>query len=468
MVANNSYSSDLVYLIKSNLVDYNYLIQNVDEYLLKEKENELIEEINDFCPELIKDLEILSEIAHASIEEVPFDSTVIEDSILCLINKVEYYYARKEYMNNFWECDSNYYRVTLQCINHILKTSLSKISDTMYEESYKLKTIERSIFSKLVSRAHSIIENTDGPVTKDYLLTMIEGLTDQQIFLMTKCDDILNYRGIYICDKHIEFLPHEKLEIRKYLTQKLNHNNIIHIDTIFTDLYRNYKDLMRRAYIKTPYHLFSFLQHYYNNDFCYARPFIATIGTKIEPLEKINGYLELFNEISVNDFIECLRENHIKIYTILDAIEEYNNLFVLKNRKTLIRYNRIGINDTVARKIFSLIEDELKIDNCKAIRDLSCIISFPKIKIPWDEWLVFSVIKKYAKNIDAFPSSYQFRNSIPIVALPGKYEQSRIDEIANQYDSLLDYTASVDAQMEDLDNLSDDILLLEEDFDWSD
>ena len=110
MVANNSYSSDLVYLIKSNLVDYNYLIQNVDEYLLKEKENELIEEINDFCPELIKDLEILSEIAHASIEEVPFDSTVIEDSILCLINKVEYYYARKEYMNNFWECDSNYYR----------------------------------------------------------------------------------------------------------------------------------------------------------------------------------------------------------------------------------------------------------------------------------------------------------------------------------------------------------------------
>lgn len=84
MVANNSYSSDLVYLIKSNLVDYNYLIQNLDEYLLKEKENELIEEINDFCPELIKDLEILSEIAHASIEEVPFDSTVIEDSILCL------------------------------------------------------------------------------------------------------------------------------------------------------------------------------------------------------------------------------------------------------------------------------------------------------------------------------------------------------------------------------------------------
>ena len=74
----------------------------------------------------------------------------------------------------------------------------------------------------------------------------------------------------------------------------------------------------------------------------------------------------------------------------------------------------------------------------------------------------------HIKNIDAFPSSYQFRNSIPIVALPGKYEQSRIDEIANQYDSLLDYTASVDAQMEDLDNLSDDILLLEEDFDWSD
>ena len=49
MVANNSYSSDLVYLIKSNLVDYNYLIQNLDEYLLKEKENELIEEITDFA-----------------------------------------------------------------------------------------------------------------------------------------------------------------------------------------------------------------------------------------------------------------------------------------------------------------------------------------------------------------------------------------------------------------------------------
>ena len=68
----------------------------------------------------------------------------------------------------------------------------------MYEESYKLKTIERSIFSKLVTRAHSIIENTDGPVTKDYLLTVIEDLNDQHIFFVTKYKDILNYRGLYV------------------------------------------------------------------------------------------------------------------------------------------------------------------------------------------------------------------------------------------------------------------------------
>lgn len=468
MVANNSYSSDLVYLIKSNLVDYNYLIQNVDEYLLKEKENELIEEINDFCPELIKDLEILSEIAHASIEEVPFDSTVIEDSILCLINKVEYYYARKEYMNNFWECDSNYYRVTLQCINHILKTSLSKNSDTMYEESYKLKTIERSIFSKLVSRAHSIIENADGPVTKDYLLTVIEDLNDQHIFFVTKYKDILNYRGLYICDKNIGFLADEKLEIHKYLKQKLECSQTIHIDEIFSDLYYKNKDLMRRAYIKTPYHLFSFLEHYYSKDFSFARPFIATIGTKVEPLEQVNSYLKNVDEISVDDFIEYMRDNHIKIYSILSTIEEYNGLFVLKNRETLIRYNSTGIDHSIAKHVLDLIKYELEVDNCKAVRDLLCIIDFPKIAIPWDEWLIYSVVKKYGRSIEALTSSSQFKKSVPIVALQGKYQQSTIDKIAEQYSSSLDNTFSTISQLEDLDNLSDDLLLLEDNFDWSD
>lgn len=115
-----------------------------------------------------------------------------------------------------------------------------------------------------------------------------------------------------------------------------------------------------------------------------------------------------------------------------------------------------------------LIKYELEVDNCKAVRDLLCIIDFPKIAIPWDEWLIYSVVKKYGRSIEALTSSSQFKKSVPIVALQGKYQQSTIDKIAEQYSSSLDNTFSTISQLEDLDNLSDDLLLLEDDFDWSD
>lgn len=468
MLGNKSFTSESVYLIKSNLEEYNDLIHNMDEYLLADKEQELTEEFEEFFPEMLKDIEQLIEFVHVCIEKDYFDISEIEDNISALINKIEYYNDRKECMSNACKYESDYYDIMTKGVNYILQNSLSKANDAKFEQNYRIELIERSIFSNKIIRAHRIIENADGPVTKDYLLTVIEDLNDQHIFFVTKYKDILNYRGLYICDKNIGFLADEKLEIHKYLKQKLECSQTIHIDEIFSDLYYKNKDLMRRAYIKTPYHLFSFLEHYYSKAFSFARPFIATIGTKVEPLEQVNSYLKNVDEISVDDFIEYMRDNHIKVYSILSTIEEYNGLFVLKNRETLIRYNSTGIDHNIAKHVLDLIKDELEVDNCKAVRDLLCIIDFPKIAIPWDEWLIYSVVKKYGRSIEALTSSSQFKKSVPIVALPGKYQQSTIDKIAEQYSSSLDNTFSTITQLEDLDNLSDDLLLLEDDFDWSD
>ena len=154
-------------------------------------------------------------------------------------------------------------------------------------------------------------------------------------------------------------------------------------------------------------------------------------------------------------------EKYIKVNSILDLIVSLNDKVILKDRETLIPIESTGIDNQAATQVCNLIREELNSTPCLAIRDLSCIPYFPRINIPWDEWLIYSVIRKWAEGICVHTTSSHFRRSIPVVALPAAATEEKIAEIAARCSDLSYKPKS--QMIQDLDELDDLILIYEDD-----
>ena len=89
-----------------------------------------------------------------------------------------------------------------------------------------------------------------------------------------------------------------------------------------------------------------------------------------------------------------------------------------------------------------------------ATRNLQYWGALPTIKVPWTEWLIYSVLKKWGKNIEVAPSYGQFRMAIPLVAPKGKMETA---PYADAYKSGIQPKQDMSVKIHDLDHI-DDIL----------
>ena len=439
------------YELQSRLSDYISMVKNLDEYALLEEEEKIMSEFNQFYPDIANEIEDLFSFVHESIEQGYLDTDEIEENITFLINRIGFYSDLRHNMKSACKYESNDYSIMVRGINYILQDSLEKNSYAFVEDNRDDNYSIKGVIKSQANRVHDIIVNNNGPVTKEYLATVIDGLHDQAVYFATCYDDILNYRGLYIADKNIEFTEKEKNEIFITLKNKLTQKDTIHAQELFDSIGNRFKDLFRRAYIKTPYHLFSFLEHYYSKSFYFVRPFVANFGTEIAPMEQVKAFMEDYDELPVKEYFDFLKENHIKIYTLIDSIEKVNDVFVLKNKKTLIRQCEIGLGKSEIQTVKNLIGLELEANPCLAVRDLKCICDFPKINVPWDEWLIFSLVRKYAKNIEAVLSTLQYRTAIPIIAKPGSADSETIGLIAKTY-----YGSENSENSGELDNTIDD------------
>lgn len=450
------------YDIQSQLLDYNDMVKYMDEYSVS-LEDQLLEEINVFYPEMSYELEKLFEFVHEEIDKGILDTNEVEEKITSLISLIGHYSDRRENMKRACRYESHDYSIIVKGINYILQNSLDN-KEYEREDEYENNEGYKGIIKEQAAKIYDIIVKSEGPVTKEYLGTVIEKLHDQAVFLATSNNCIINYRGLYISDSNIDFSDNEKKEIAAAIEEQLNRKSLVHAQELYEDIKFQYRDFMRRAYIKTAYHLFSFLQHYYSKDFSFGRPFIAKIGTKIAPMEQVKSFLEDYDEISLDEYFEFLKENHIKIYTIIDSIEQLKDTFVLKNKTQLIKIEKIGINQNVIQKILELIQFEVFDNKCMAIRDLECICDFPRIDVPWDEWLIFSLIRKYGKKIDAILTSNQYKTAIPIICESGYGDPKKIESIAQRYHGYESMGLDNGNVLDDFNNdeLDDELLLLED------
>ena len=460
-MVNYSYSSDPSYTIRTRLAEYYEILCNLEDYYefsLSDIEEELKDAIHTYCVAAENEFDALVEAAHQGIEDQFLDLLAIEDLVLSVSSIVRFICERRENWGKMYfqmESDEYEHPVTnlseallyRPCQNQYLIEDFD--DDQVRERANQLRAKAGEIYQYIAARTQ--------PVSKETLSNVIIGYSDRALAMAVSRNDILNYRGLYFCIKHIAITDDEKNCVYRYLCRQLADEKTWHIDDLYDDFVCEFDSLVRRAYIQTPYQLFSLIEVLYPKEFNLVRPFLAAIGVHIvSPQERLAKYVQKSVEISVGDFVIFAKENHIKVNSILELIVSLNDIILLKDRETIIQTSATGITPQIAHTVVGIITNEVIENSCMAIRDLVCIPQLPSIAYPWDEWLIYSVLRKWGKNLVVHTTSTQFRQSVPVVALPGMITDEKLAEIAKRC-SDLSYTPSGHL-IENLDDLDDLIL----------
>ena len=275
----------------------------------------------------------------------------------------------------------------------------------------------------------SYIRQFDYPVSKKQVFDEYPGLTEIVFNFSVSDPKIINLRSEYIHADKMNFNKADIKYFRSVLEEILSKNNgSCNSKDVYEYIDADNPTSMRRLYIMYQYSLFSVFEYLFREEYQFSRPYIAYPNVEIaHASERMDELLRNADEITLAEINEYAREIHFGINSILNFADEHNDTHLLKNDKELISIETSGVDEACAGQIEKLILDE--IEGTMLISELKTVYKFPGISVPWTEWLIYSVLKKWSKQLDVGAesaiSARQFRHMHPIVAIKGRLSLTR-------------------------------------------
>lgn len=298
------------------------------------------------------------------------------------------------------------------------------------------------------------IKKSEYPVTKEQIREAYPGITEIMISIALADDDIINYFGSYVHGANLNLYADDKKYIDKVVSAIINDGTPHHCDEIFSIIQNGNQDMLNRLGIFYQYSLFSLLQYLYKDRYEFARPYIAAKGTNInKPIELLQEYVSANEVFEITELQGLAKEYHYFVYDILKFLNGWNDTHLLINKDEMAAIEYIGITSDIAYEVEQQILEE--IDDSALITNLKCIYNLPSICVPWNEWLIYSVINKWGKELEANTTSNQFRSSSPVVSKIGRFNREDYGDTESrkmvQTIDLNDIDAVEDYIMEDFD-----------------
>lgn len=298
------------------------------------------------------------------------------------------------------------------------------------------------------------VKKSEYPVTKEQIRAAYPGITEIMISISLADDDIINYFGSYIHSSKLNLYEYDRRYFDGIVTQILNDSMPHHCDEIFDTIQNDNPELLNRLGIYYQYSLFSLLQYLYKERYEFTRPYIAEKGVNInKPIEMLQEYVSANDVFEITEFLGLAKEYHYTVYDILKFLNSWNGSHFLINKQEMASLEYIGITEDIACEVEKCILNE--IGDSALIASLECLYKLPQMRIPWNEWLVYSVIERWGSELEANTTSNQFRLSSPVVSRVGKFNRDNYEDLGSeemvQTVDLNDIDAVEDYIMDDFD-----------------
>jgi hypothetical protein len=311
-----------------------------------------------------------------------------------------------------------------------------------------------SLYAELVQ----FIKRFDYPITREDVYKEFPGLTDIVLNIAASDPNVLNLFGKYIHASKLPLVDSDRAYFKSVINRFLVDDGICHYGDIYNYIVRDDVDMLRRLFINIPTSLFSVLEYMFRDDFQFKRPFIAKQGVTIENPELQLKELILDSEIiSFADITEFMKENHYKVYSYLDYYNSFSDTHLISKGDALATFEYLGIDGKIAKTVVDIIEKN--ITECIPIRDMDCIHKLPRINVPWHEWLIYSVVRKWSEKMEIGVSNSQFKYAIPLISPKGCMDASKFggQEASSMLEYRIDNLDNIDDLIEDLIDFGEDM-----------
>ena len=330
------------------------------------------------------------------------------------------------------------------------KYYLQGVLHELFEDEFFFRRDYVSKDPSLTSMYSSIInyiKNSDYPVSKEQLRLEFPGVTEIIFLLSVEDPEILNYFGEYLHASKLIISDAEKIYLKSLLEKFVADGKIIHCKDIFEVIDRERPEILTRNASRFAFSAFSILEYLFRNDYQFSRPYIAQNGVEIgRAAERLHDLIysnEIFDLSCVKDFSS---ETHYIVYSLLDLANSCNDEFLLIDTSTLVRIDKTGITEEIAKNIEQIILEE--VTGTMPIAELTIWNKLPAINVSWSDWLIYSIINKWATALEVSTSSNQLRQSIPLISLKGCMDSTLYKDVNKS-----DFEGII--KIDDLDNIDE-------------
>ena len=263
---------------------------------------------------------------------------------------------------------------------------------------------------------------------------------------------LLNYFGEYFHASHLRISLEDEQYLKQVIDSALSDDAIHHIKDIYEVVSVQKPEVFSRNYAVYPFCAFSIIEYLFREQYQFSRPYIAKLGSEIGRVdERLRNLLYSKEEFTFSDIRDFCKENHYSIYSQLDYVNSCNDQYLVYDSNCVKSIRSLGITEEIAASVEAAIEKE--VSETMPIRDLACWAEFPRICVPWTDWLVYSVLAKWGTRVEVAASNSQFRLAIPLVAEAGKMNTAPFTEAFKNNPHT--HGGSNTIEVDDLNNIDD-------------
>ena len=280
------------------------------------------------------------------------------------------------------------------------------------------------------------IAKASSPVSKEEVMRQFPGLTDIVLNQAIAGTDTLNLFGSYIGASRLSFSEDDVQYLHQKLEESLSKNEICYIRDLFNIVKLERPGMLSRNYINAGFALYSVLEYLFGNDYNFSRPFIAKEGAEIKSiLSVLKEMVAEADLIEISDITSFASEHNYPIPSVIDFVNSCNATHLMINSRELATLEYIGVSAEIAKQIESLIHAE--VDEAVPISHLTCVGQFPKLKVEWNAWLIYSILNKWSTDLSVGTSKALFKITYPVVAPAGASLEVEFDEAISHDGDLL-------------------------------
>lgn len=320
----------------------------------------------------------------------------------------------------------------------------------VFRRDYISKDVDvTSVYSAVVD----YIKKSNFPVSKAQIQEAFPGITEIVINCSVDDPNVLNYFGEYLHASKLNILDSEKSYLFNVIDELTSDGEVHHGRELYEIISHQKPEILTRNAVMYPFSAFSVVEFLFRDKFQFSRPYVAKNGIDIDrPVERLHDLIYSSDEFTVSEISEFNRDNHFQINSLLEYVNGCNDEFLLVDGDTMMKIERTGIDESIALQVENIIFDA--ISETTPVKNLSVWSDLPTIKVPWTEWLIYSVIFKWGTKLLAATSSNQFRLSVPLVAPVDNYDPSAFKDMEKD-DSSVSFVAD---DLSDMDSLLEDIM----------